>query len=182
MIAHAKTEALSELYDRYFRLVFSIALAVINDRSVAEEVTQDVFLRVWEHANTYKEDQAKVSIWLTRITRNRAIDVLRWHRAHSEQHTADWAKLIPSEMHNTETPQQAVELTLQKERVQAAIAKLPEEQKQVLKLAYFQGYTQQEIAKLLNTPLGTVKTRTRLAMLKLRELLQDEAVVKSKME
>ena len=117
---------------------------------------------------------------MTRITRNRAIDVLRRRSAHPEQHTADWAELIPSEMHNTDTPQKAVELTSQKERVRAAIAQLPDDQKQMLKLAYFQGYPHREIAKLLNEPLGTVKTRIRLAMLKLRNVLQDEYVVKSR--
>jgi RNA polymerase sigma-70 factor (ECF subfamily) len=174
LVAHTKAEALSELYDRYSRLVFSLALAVIKDHALAEEITQDVFLRVWENAKTYKADQAKVSVWLTRITRNRAIDVLRQRSAHPEEHTADWAKVIPSEMHNTNTPQKAVELTSQKERIRAAIAQLPEDQKQALQLAYFQGYTHQEIAKLLNTPLGTVKTRIRLAMLKLRDVLQEE--------
>jgi RNA polymerase sigma-70 factor (ECF subfamily) len=174
LIAHAKTEALSALYDRYSRLVFSVALAVVSDRALAEEVTQDVFLRVWENAKIYKEDQAKVRTWLTRITRNRAIDVLRLQSARPEQHTADWAELNPQAMYSNDTPQKAVELTLQKERVRAAIAQLPEEQKDVLKLAYFQGYTHREIAELLNEPLGTVKTRVRSAMLKLRNLLQDE--------
>lgn len=173
-IAHARTEAFRALYARYSHLVFNIALAAIKDRRLAEEVTQDVFLSVWENAKTYREDQAKVSVWLTRIARNRVIDVLRWRHAHPEVPTADWAEVIPSAMHNTETPQKAVELTLQKERIRAAIAQLPDDQQHVLTLAYFQGYTQQEIAKLLNTPLGTVKTRIRLAMLKLRNVLQDE--------
>jgi len=174
LIAHAKPEALSVLYDRYCRLVFSVALNVVHDRASAEEITQDVFLRVWENAKTYKQDQAKVSIWLTRIARNRAIDVLRWHSVRPEQHTVDWADLTPQEMRNNDTPQKAVELTLQKERIRAAVAQLPEDQKRALKLAYFQGYTHQKVAELLGEPLGTVKTRIRLAMLKLRKLLQNE--------
>ncbi len=174
LIAHAKPEALSILYDRYCRLVFSVALNVVSDRISAEEITQDVFLRVWENAKTYKEAQAKVSTWLTKIARNRAIDVLRSYKARPEQHAVDWADLSPREIRNNNTPQKVAELTLQKERVRAAVAQLPEDQKHALKLAYFQGYTHREVAQLLGEPLGTVKTRIRLAMLKLRELLQDE--------
>ena len=182
LIAHAKTDALSELYDRYFRQVFGLALAVIKDRALAEEITQDVFLRVWTNAKTYQEDQAKVSVWLMRIARNRAIDVLRGRKAHPEQQTIALEYSHPSERTSQDTPQKALELTLQKERIQAAVAQLPEDQQHVITLMYFHGYTQQEIADLLKTPLGTIKTRARLAMLKLRELLQDEDVVKSKME
>ena len=181
LIAHAKTDALSELYDRYFRQVFGLALAVIKDRALAEEITQDVFLRVWTNAKTYKEDQAKVSVWLMRIARNRAIDVLRGRKAHPEKQTIALEYSRPSEKTSHDTPQRALELTLQKERIQTAVAQLPDDQQHVVTLMYFHGYTQQEIADRLKTPLGTIKTRARLAMLKLRELLQDENVVKSKM-
>jgi RNA polymerase sigma-70 factor (ECF subfamily) len=182
LIAHAKTDALSELYDRYFRQVFGLALAVIKDHALAEEITQDVFLRVWANAKTYQEDQAKVSVWLMRIARNRAIDVLRGRKVHPEQQTTALEFSRPSEKASHDTPQKALELTLQKERIQAAVAQLPEDQQHVVTLMYFHGYTQQEIADRLKTPLGTIKTRARLAMLKLRDLLQDENVVKSKME
>jgi RNA polymerase sigma-70 factor (ECF subfamily) len=174
LIARAKPEALSALYDRYRRLVFSVTLNVLGDRASAEEVTQDVFLRVWENAKTYKEEQAEVNIWLTRIARNRAIDVLRSRSTRQEQYTVDWAELNPQAMPSNDNPQKAAELTLQKERIRAAVAQLPEDQKHALKLAYFQGYTHQEIAELLGEPLGTIKTRVRLAMLKLRNLLQNE--------
>jgi len=181
LIAHAKTDALSELYNRYFRQVFGLALAVIKDRALAEEITQDVFLRLWANAKTYQEAQAKVSVWLMRIARNRAIDVLRGRKAHPEHQTIALEDSRPSERTSHDTPQKALELTLQKERIQAAVAQLPEDQQHVVTLMYFHGYTQQEIADLLKTPLGTIKTRARLAMLKLRELLQDEDVAKSKM-
>ncbi len=174
LVAHAKTEALSVLYDRYYRLVFGVALNVVHDRALAEEITQDVFLRVWENATTYKEDLVKVKTWLLKIARNRAIDVLRSYRSRPERHAVDWAVLTPQEMHNTDNPQKAAELTLEKERIHAAIAQLPEAQKRALTLAYFQGYTHQEVAQQLDEPLGTVKTRIRRAMLKLRKLLQDE--------
>jgi RNA polymerase sigma-70 factor (ECF subfamily) len=174
LIAHAKTDALSELYNRYFRQIFGLALAVIKDRAAAEEITQDVFLRVWANAKTYKEDQSKVRVWLTRIARNRAIDVLRGRKAHPERQTIDLEQSPSLEKASYDTPQTALEVTLQQERIQAAVSQLPDEQQQVVTLMYFQGYTQQEIADLLKTPLGTVKTRARLAMLKLRALLQDD--------
>jgi RNA polymerase sigma-70 factor (ECF subfamily) len=182
LIAHAKTDALSELYNRYFRQVFGLALAVIKDRELAEEITQDVFLRVWAHAKSYQGGQAKANVWLMRIARNRAIDVFRGRKAHPEQQAIDLEYSPVSERTSHDTPQTALELTLQKERIQAAVAQLPDEQQRVVSLMYFQGYTQQEIADLLKTPLGTIKTRARLAMLKLRELLQDEDVVKSTIE
>ena len=116
-----------------------------------------------------------------RIARNRAIDVLRGRQAHPELHPPDLENSRPSsERISHETPQHVLELSLQQERIQTALAQLPDDQQQVVTLMYFQGYTQQEIAELLKTPLGTIKTRARLAMLKLRALLQGEDIGKSK--
>ena len=180
LIVHARTEALSELYNRYFRQVFGLALTAIKDRALAEEITQDVFLRVWAHAKTYQENRAKVSVWLMGITRNRAIDILRRRGAHPEEQIITLEHLRPSKRESHDTPQQSLELTLQRERIQAAVAQLPGEQQHVIALMYFRGYAQQEIADLLKISIDTIKTRIRLAMLKLRKLLQDEDLVKSK--
>jgi RNA polymerase sigma-70 factor (ECF subfamily) len=174
LIAHARTEALSELYDRYSRLVFSLALNSVGDQATAEEVTQDVFVRVWQRARQYRADRGKVSTWLTGITRYRAIDQLRRRGARPEQHSVTWAEVSPTAVPAVNGPEEATQLAMQRERVRAALAQLPEEQKQVLALAYFQGYSQSQIAESLALPLGTVKTRVRLAMQKLREMLQDE--------
>ena len=174
LIAHARTEALSELYDRYSRLVFSLALNSVGDQATAEEVTQDVFVRVWQRAGQYRADRGKVSTWLTGITRYRAIDQLRRRGSRPEQHSVAWAEVSPTAVPTVNGPEEATHLAMQRERVRAAMAQLPEEQKQVLALAYFQGYSQSQIAESLALPLGTVKTRVRLAMQKLREMLQDE--------
>ncbi len=179
LIAHAKTDALGELYNRYFRQIFGLALAILKDPALAEEITQDVFLRVWTHAKTYHKDQAKVSVWMTRIARNRAIDAIRGRKAHPEHQAVALEHSPALERAIQDTPQTALELALQQERIQAAVAQLPDDQHHVITLMYFQGYTQQEIADLLKTPLGTIKTRARLAMLKLRALLQDDSVMKS---
>lgn len=174
LIAHARPEALGELYERYGRLVFSLAVNAVGDPSTAEEITQDVFMRVWERAGQYRADQAAVSTWLTSIVRHRAIDQLRRQGVRVEAQSIAWADVAPQKEPAAERPEQAVEQSIERQRVRAAVARLPEEQKQVLALAYFQGRSQAEIAEALGLPLGTVKTRIRLAMDKLRVSLQAE--------
>lgn len=176
LIVQARAEALGELYDRYSRLVFSLALNSVGNPATAEEITQDVFLRVWQRARQYRHDRAKVSTWLTSITRHRSVDQLRRRGSRPEQHSVAWAELAPGAEPSVNGPEQAAALTMQRERVRAAITQLSGEQKQVLALAYFQGLTQSQIAEALALPLGTVKTRIRLGMQKLRDLLQEDRV------
>ena len=173
LIVQARAEALSELYDRYGRLVFSLALNSVGDSATAEEVTQDVFLRVWQRARQYRDDRGKVSTWLTGITRHRAIDQLRRRGSRPEQHSVAWADISATSVLAVNGPEKSAVLTMERERVRAAVARLPNEQKEVLALAYFQGLTQSQISKALGLPLGTVKTRIRLGMQKLRERLQE---------
>jgi RNA polymerase sigma-70 factor (ECF subfamily) len=174
LIAQSQEGALAQLYDRYNRLVFSLALAIVNDRATAEEVTLDVFMRVWQKASTYRADRAKVSTWLTHIARHHAIDVLRRRAARPDQHAVHWEDTLLQAESSGHDPQDAAEISLRRERIQAALAQLPPEQRQALSLAFFGGYSHSQIAELLQQPLGTVKTRLRLAMQKLRELLSDE--------
>ena len=173
LIVAAHPEALSELYDRYKRLVFSLAIRILGDQSSAEEVTQDVFLRVWNNAKTYRGEQAKVSTWLTSIARNRAIDELRKTDVRPEGHSIGWEHLdlvSPNLAKSSETEELA-ESRIKSQKLRHAIARLPDEQKEVLAWAYFYGYSQSQIAQELDQPLGTVKTRIRLAMIKLREII-----------
>ena len=174
LIVRADADALSELYDRYSRLIFSLALATVGDHGAAEEITLDVFTRVWEKASTYRGEQSKVTTWLTSIARHRSIDVLRRRGARGETQIIGWTELVSVAEPSVNGPEQAVELTMQRQRLRAALAGLPPEQRQVLTLAYFRGYTHSEIAEALGQPLGTVKTRIRLAMQKLRESLHEE--------
>ncbi len=174
MIVKEQSGALGELYDRYGRLIFSLARSIVGDQAAAEEITQDVFVNVWEKAATYRPEKAKVSTWLTSIARNRSIDQLRHRGARPEQHSVTWAEVPPGAVPSVDSPAEVAEVHMQQLQVRQAVAQLPDEQKEVLALAYFQGYTQQEIADRLNLPLGTVKTRIRLAMGKLRQWLQDE--------
>lgn len=177
LITQAQAEAIAELYHRYSRLVFSLAFSLVGDRAVAEEITLDVFVKVWEKAETYRAEQARVSTWLVRITRHHTIDILRRQSARPRQYSLDWAEESTTSKPNEGNPEEAIELSMQRERVHSALAQLPPDQKQTLALAYFQGYTHRQIAEMLNQPLGTVKTRIRLAMEKLRRILQDIQIV-----
>ena len=174
LITKAQDDALNELYDRYNRLVFSVAIAIVGDRSVAEEITLDVFVQVWKHAATYQPDLAKVSTWLIAITRHHAIDILRWQKSRPEADPLSWDGISLQNgpaMHNLE---EHVEVNLQRKQVREALAELPDDQRKALVLAYFKGYTQHEISERLGQPLGTIKTRIRLAMQKLRKLLEED--------
>ncbi len=174
LIAQLQQEALTQLYERYQRVVFSLALAIVNDPATAEEITLDVFVRIWQKAATYRADQAKVSTWLTHIARNHAIDVLRYRTARLDHHALNWEDVSFQGKSLQEDPQESVELSLRRKRVHAALAQLPPDQREAMLLAYFGGYTQRQIAEALDQPLGTIKTRLRLAMQKLRDCLQDE--------
>jgi RNA polymerase sigma-70 factor, ECF subfamily len=162
-IARSQAEALSELYDRYSRLVYSLALYILGDSLTAEEVTQDVFMRVWEKAGTYRVEQAKVSTWLASITRNRSIDMLRRRGVRPEKDSVGWEDLpgnSPIPASNLSTEERAAQ-SIRSQHVRAAVASLPADQRKALALAFFAGLTHSEIAELLGEPLGTVKTRIR---------------------
>jgi RNA polymerase sigma-70 factor, ECF subfamily len=174
LIALSQEQALAQLYDRYNRLVFSLALAIVQDRSTAEEITLDVFMRIWQKAALYNPEQARASTWLTHITRNHAIDVLRRRAARPEHYSVELNEELPRSELPRPTPADTAEESLQRERIQSALSLLPADQRQVLFLAYFEGYTQSQIAETLRQPLGTVKTRIRLALQKLRDYLQGE--------
>jgi RNA polymerase sigma-70 factor (ECF subfamily) len=173
LIAEADDNALAELYDRYHRLVYSLAVAIVGDPATAEEITLDVFVRVWQKASTYRADLASVSTWLTHIARHHAIDVLRRQNSRPEGHSVPWADSSDG-LSGASDLLDVVEVSLRRERVRAALAQLPADQQQALALAFFQGYSHRQIAEALDARLGTVKTRIRAAMLKLRSLLRDE--------
>lgn len=173
LIAEGREEALSKLYDRYNRLVYSLAIYILEDPQTAEEVTQDVFVRIWENAGSYRMERAQVSTWLTSIARHRAIDVLRRQGVRPEGYSVTWDDLIPAEVPKLDggNPEDAADQSLLRDRVQQAIRALPAEQQAALKLAFFYGYSHSQIAAQLGEPLGTIKTRIRMAMQKLRGIL-----------
>lgn len=174
LIDQAQSEALNELYDRYNRLVYSVAFAIVGDPSVAEEITLDVFVQVWKRAGTYQPDRAKVSTWLIAITRHHAIDILRWQKSRPETDNLNWDGISLQNGPSVHNLEEDVERTMQREHIQEALAQLPDDQRKALVLAYFKGYTQSEISEALEQPLGTIKTRIRLAMQKLRKILDKD--------
>ncbi|MGL4649285.1 MAG: sigma-70 family RNA polymerase sigma factor [Caldilineaceae bacterium] len=166
--------ALDELYRRYSALVYGVALRLLpTDVGTAEEVTLDVFVSLWQHAATYDPNQAKVGTWLAAMARNRAIDRLRARNVRPEGHAVAlnaWA----AETDPALAASLSHEALGDRDRVQSALRRLPTEQAEIIVLAWFYGYTQSELADALNLPLGTIKTRARLAMQKLRQFLDDE--------
>ena len=171
-ITYQEADALSVLYDRYGRLLYSVAYHLVGDAHLAEEITLDVFRRVWEKAGTYRADRASVRTWLTSMTRNRAIDMLRREGVRPEHNSIRWADLSVEPHADGHSPETAVSHQLQKQTVHNALGQLPPEQQEVLFLAFFGGYSHSQIADELDLPVGTVKTRIRLGMQKLRHILQ----------
>ncbi len=167
-ITAGQSAALAALYDRYGRLVYSLAMNVLSEPAAAEEVTQDVFVQVWDKASRYDGQLGKVSSWLIGIARNRSIDGLRRRNARPEGHQMLWEDGLSTDDPPVESQ---VETAERKGRIRQAMARLPQEQRDALALAFFYGYTHQEIAAARGEPLGTVKTRIRLAMQKLRQEL-----------
>ena len=174
-IAKGQSAALGVLYDRYGRLVFSLAYQVLNDEALAEEITQEVFLQIWTKAKSFQSELGKVSTWLTSITRHRAIDTLRRRRVRPEGHRVDWDPLEENDEPQWVDPLNVaaqVESNIQSLAIRQAIVQLPKDQQQALALAFFHGLSHQEIANTTGDPLGTVKTRIRLGMQKLRQVLE----------
>lgn len=173
LIATDQEGALSALYDRYIRLVYSLALTAVSNQHLAEEITQDVFLRIWEKAETFRAEQGKVSTWIASITRYRSIDMLRRQRVRPEGNQAEWSLEDDPDLADEILVESQVELAQRQQQVRAALRQLPTEQRQALAFAFFHGYSHSQIAEKLGEPLGTVKTRVRLGMQKLRQLLNE---------
>ena len=168
-LAAGDESALAELYDRSCRVAFGLVLRVVGDPAVAEEVTLDVYTQVWRQARTYDSSRGTPLAWLLTIARTRAIDRLRSGRQERQRSepldSADTFKASSGD------PEESSLLSEQQRIVRAALAELSPDQREVIELAYYQGLSQTEIASQLGQPLGTVKTRTRLGLMKLRETL-----------
>jgi RNA polymerase sigma-70 factor (ECF subfamily) len=168
-MAQGEGDAVAELYDRHARPVYSLALRILGDVTEAEDVVQEVFSQAWRQASRYNTSRGAVGAWLLMLARSRAIDRLRARRARpksvSDEHAAD--TLV-----DTGLPVDCQVISFEQvTRVRAALDELPMLQKLAIELAYFEGFTHAEIAARLEQPLGTVKTRIRLALMKLREVL-----------
>lgn len=174
LIARRDEQALGVLYDRYNRLAFSLAVRIVGDRALAEEITADSFVNVWRSSGSYSAERGRFVAWLMSVVRHRAIDELRRLNVRPEGSAVE----LNDALHSTAQPESlddTLDVRRRQELVRSVLVNLPAPQREALELAYFGGLTQQEIADKTGTPLGTIKTRMRLGLLKLRaELLRYE--------
>jgi RNA polymerase sigma-70 factor (ECF subfamily) len=171
-IAQGSTEAFSQLYDEFSNALLGITLGILKNRAEAEETLQDIFVTIWKSADKYRPELGKASTWLISLTRNRSIDRLRSRQRREKLvETAQDNQTFPDfETQSPETPLIASELS---ERVRESLKTLPDDMRTVLELAFFHSLTQNEISEYLDQPLGTVKSRIRRAMERVRSSLSD---------
>jgi RNA polymerase sigma-70 factor (ECF subfamily) len=171
-MAKGDKAACAELYDRFSRPLYSVALRILGDATEAEDIVQDVFVSLWERAASFDASRGSAFAWAVTLTRNRAIDRLRTRRRRSDLLADSFAADVPGAQSSAETDT-AGHLVFREESVavRAALSTLPGEQVRALELAFFSGLTQQEIAAQLSEPLGTIKARIRRGLLKLRDTL-----------
>ena len=162
--------ALSKLYDRYSRTVFGVGMKILGDRSMAEELVQEVFLKVWRSSGSFDSTRGSFSTWLYRVTRSVALDLYR-KRAHRISQVADGQLHIAAERDSSAGPQEVVDESWLSWRVSRALEMLDAPHQEVIDLAYFGGLSQREISERTGVPLGTVKTRTASAYKSLRKEL-----------
>lgn len=171
-MAERDEKALSELYRRYSSMLLGLSRRILGSTEDAEEVLQEVFVQAWSQAHRYDSKRASASTWLVLLTRSRSIDLLRNRKV--RRRTADNAGREQFQHHTSPEGASNVLSDERRQRMTSAMADLPQEQRQVLEFSFFRGLTQRQISEQTGIPLGTVKTRTLLAMRKLRVALEDE--------
>jgi RNA polymerase sigma-70 factor (ECF subfamily) len=171
-MASGQTGAFSVIYDRYSPQLYGLALKILQNQSLAEDVIQDIFVNIWKKAGAYDRSRGTPIAWMTILCRNRCIDMLRRqdkNRRRSAILDEDVLQVIADE--RAENPLENASFSEMRGVIKRAMENLPEEQRQAIEMAYFKGFSQSEIAGELNLPLGTVKTRMRLGMQKLKDLI-----------
>ena len=173
-ISQVDKNALEALYTRYQTPVYSLAMFMLKQPALAEEVTQDIFLNIWLKAGSFNSDRGQPKGWIMSVAHHKIVDVIRSRRrtiVNTDPADYETLDLLPAAGASTEAQ---VEQTLERERIMRALETIPESQSQVIMLAYFEGFSQSEMAERLDQPLGTIKTRVRLAMQKLRTVLEND--------
>ncbi|MDO8614666.1 MAG: sigma-70 family RNA polymerase sigma factor [Dehalococcoidia bacterium] len=174
-LSYRDVAAFRALYGRYGNLVYSTSLRVVRDAQIAEDMVQEIFLRIWRKPESYMPQRGRFMTWLSSVTRNRAVDEVRSRNRRFRHETAspeERERDLPGP--ESDDPLLTAEMADQRRLILAALSGLPREQRETIELAYFGGLTQQEISERLGLPLGTVKTRIRLGMQKLRVALTPE--------
>jgi RNA polymerase sigma factor (sigma-70 family) len=166
LAARSEQSALAELYDRFGRPAYGLALRILRDESLAEDAVQEAFLTLWRTAARFVPERGKASTWILTLVHRRAVDLVR----REERRRADALEQAPEQVSRNAVDEEAW-LRLQRERVQDALRKLPDQQREAIELAYYGGFTQSELAERLGQPLGTIKSRMFMGLARLRELL-----------
>jgi RNA polymerase sigma-70 factor (ECF subfamily) len=167
LVARSDDRALAELYDRYGRSAYGLALRVLRDAALAQDAVQEGFLAVWRNADRFRAERAKPSTWILTLVHRRAVDLVR----REERRRGDPLESAP-QASGAATAEEAV-LRERRRAVQAALTQLPAHERQALELAYYGGLTQSELADRLDVPLGTIKSRMFSGLRRLRDLLGD---------
>lgn len=170
LVARSEEAALGELYDRYGAAAFRLALRVVRDPALAEDVVQDAFLGIWRGAARFVPERARAAAWIMTLVHRRAVDLVR-----REQRR----RAVPLEEGDddriVDSTDNVVWLRLERERVQRALARLPDQQREALELAYYGGFTQAELAQRLGRPVGTIKSQMFAGLRSLRTLIDETA-------
>jgi len=166
LAARSEQSALAELYDRFGRPAYGLALRILRDEALAEDAVQEAFLTLWRTAGRFVPERGKASTWILTLVHRRAVDIVR----REERRRTDALEQWP-EPESREAVDEEAWLRLQRERVQEALRKLPDQQREAIELAYYGGFTQSELAERLGQPLGTIKSRMFGGLARLRELL-----------
>lgn len=170
LVARADEEALAELYDRFGRVAYGLALRIVRDPVLAEDAVQEGFLAVWRSAARFVAERAKASTWILTLIHRRAVDLVR----REQPRRAEPIELVPHD--SGDDTQEEAWLRLRRTRVQEALKRLPDKQREALELAYYGGFTQSELADRLGEPLGTIKSRMFAGLSSLRELLAADEI------
>lgn len=175
VLIDGNARAMEVLYDRYSRVVFSFALRMVGDQSRAEDLLQEVFLRAWRQIGRYQDGRGTFVTWILSITHNMAIDDVRKHQRRPKKADAiDPMEYLGTVQDGSKPVDEQAVMNQTRMSIIEAMGCLPANQRTVIELAYFKGYSQREIAETLEEPLGTIKTRARLAMARLRDQLEQE--------
>jgi len=166
LVARGDEVALAELYDRVGRMAYGLAFRVLRDDRLAEDAVQDAFLAVWRTAAGYSAERAKATTWILTLVHRRAVDLVR----REERRRAEPLPEVEAAAGGPSAADTAW-LRLERERVQAALRQLPDQQREAIELAYYGGFTQSQLAERLGEPLGTIKSRMFAGLARLRELL-----------
>jgi len=175
LVGRGDARAFEAIYDRHGGPAFSLAYRMVGNRTIAEDITQEAFLSIWRSRLRYQRDRGSVRTWVLGIVHHRGIDALRRNLVHERRRES--AEGIEERHEAAERPELEAERREEARTVRAAIEELPDQQSQVIELAYFGGFTHTQIAEMLKMPVGTVKGRMRLGLEKLRRTLSQEVAL-----